>query len=208
MVAAEPAIYSRRPRNRQGAGVNINLIGMRGVGKSNVARRLSVMAKMPVMSTDALVEYETGRTVVEFVADHGGDWRPFRDLEYHVLGKLAAMDGLIIDCGGGIVVDLGPDGEEIYSERKVRRMRAIGPVVWLQGDIEQDSAAKSEADPARPSLHASRTAIEIMERRRPWYEQAADHGVFVHQGMRQAVAGNSRSGSGSLSQPTDNERCG
>lgn len=187
MVAAEPAVYSRRPRNRQGAGVNINLIGMRGVGKSNVARRLSVMAKMPVMSTDALVEYETGRTVVEFVADHGGDWRPFRDLEYHVLGKLAAMDGLIIDCGGGIVVDLGPDGEEIYSERKVRRMRAIGPVVWLQGDIER-LAAKSEADPARPSLHASRTAIEIMERRRPWYEHAADHRVFVHQGMRQAVA--------------------
>ena len=35
--------------------MNINLIGMRGVGKSNVARRLSVLSKRPVMSTDTVI---------------------------------------------------------------------------------------------------------------------------------------------------------
>lgn len=167
--------------------MNINLIGMRGVGKSNVARRLSVLTKMPVMATDVLIRYETGRTIPEFIAAHDGDWRTFRDLEYDVLGKLAGLDGVIIDCGGGIVVDVGPDGDEFYSERKVTRMHRLGPVVWLQGDVER-LAAKVSADPDRPSLHANRTAIEIMQRREPWYDRAADHRVFVHQGLRQQVA--------------------
>ena len=58
--------------------MNINLIGMRGVGKSNVARRLSVLTKRPVMSTDVLIEYESGMGLPQFVAARG--WRAFRDL--------------------------------------------------------------------------------------------------------------------------------
>ena len=38
--------------------VNIVLIGMRGVGKTNIARRVSFLTKRPDMSTDILVEYE------------------------------------------------------------------------------------------------------------------------------------------------------
>ena len=167
--------------------MNLNLIGMRGVGKSNVARRLSVLTKMPVMATDVLVEYETGMTIPDFISEHNGDWRAFRDLEFEVLKRLGNLDGLIIDCGGGIMVEVGADGREVYSERKVAQLRQLGPVVWLQGDIAR-LAAKTAGDPTRPSLHAAMGAQQIMRRREPWYDLAADYRVFVERGLRQEVA--------------------
>jgi len=165
--------------------LNINLIGMRGVGKSNVARRLSVMCKWPVMATDVLVSYETGLSIPDFVADQG--WAQFRELEWRIVTRLAQMSEVIVDCGGGVMVDLDDAGEEAYSERKVAALHAGGPVVWLRGDIER-LAAKTAGDPQRPDLHAHRSAAEIMRRREPWYAQAADWSIEVRPGERQAAA--------------------
>ena len=92
------------------------LIGMRGVGKTNIARRVGFLTKRPVMSTDVLVEYESGLPIPEFVEHRG--WPAFRDAEYEVVRKLSRLDGLIIAAGGGILVDLDDQGEECYSERK------------------------------------------------------------------------------------------
>jgi shikimate kinase len=167
--------------------MNINLIGMRGVGKSNVARRLSVMTKRPVMSTDLLVEYAFGMTIPELIAQHDGDWRVFRDAEFAVATQLAALDGLIVDCGGGVIVDIDDSGTETYSSRKVDVLRSSGPVVWLQGDIAR-LAAKTVNDPSRPSLHAQHSAEQVMRSRLPFYEQATDFAIFVEQGKRQEVA--------------------
>jgi len=167
--------------------VNINLIGMRGVGKSNVARRLSVMTKRPVMSTDLLVEYGLGMTIPELIAQHDGDWRVFRDAEFGVVKQLGALDGLIIDCGGGVIVDVDDAGTEIYSSRKIDLLRSRGPVVWLQGDIAR-LAAKTATDPTRPSLHAQKSAEQVMRSRLPFYEEAADFALFVDRGRRQEVA--------------------
>jgi shikimate kinase len=167
--------------------VNINLVGMRGVGKSNVARRLSVITKRPVLSTDLLVEYAFGMTISELVAANDGDWRVFRDAEYAVVAQTAALDGLIVDCGGGVIVDIDDSGSEIYSTRKADLLGASGPIVWLQGDIAR-LAAKTVSDPSRPSLHAQLSAEEVMRYRLPFYEQAADFSVFVERGQRQPVA--------------------
>ena len=51
--------------------MNIVLIGMRGVGKTNIARRVCFLTKRPVMSTDVLVEYEVGLPIPELVAQQG-----------------------------------------------------------------------------------------------------------------------------------------
>ena len=88
--------------------MNIVLIGMRGVGKTNIARRVSFLTKRPDMSTDILVEYESGLGIPRFVELHG--WAAFRQAEYDVIKKLSALDGLIVDGGGGIVVDLDDHG--------------------------------------------------------------------------------------------------
>jgi shikimate kinase len=165
--------------------MNINLIGMRGVGKSNVARRLSVLTKRPVMSTDVLIEYESGISVPQFVESRG--WRDFRDLEFEIIVKLAELDGIIVDCGGGALVDLDAGGDEVYSSRKVQALRDGGPIIYLEGDIAR-LAAKTAADPNRPVIDERFSPEAIMRRREPFYRQAADWTIFVERETRQEAA--------------------
>ena len=154
--------------------MNIVLIGMRGAGKSKVSRRLSVLTKRDVLSSDLLIQYDNaGKSIPEIIEDHNGDWRAFRDMEYATLQKITALDGNIIDCGGGIIVDVDENGEEIYSERKVELLRQSGRIVWLKGDIKR-LAAKVKGDASRPTLSQTQTAEAVMQHRLPFYEKAAD----------------------------------
>lgn len=168
--------------------MNLILIGMRGAGKSNISRRLSVLTKRPVLSSDLLIEYDNGgRTIAEIVADRGGDWAAFRDMEYEVVKKIARLDGVIVDCGGGVIVDLDDHGNEVFSARKVDLLRASGTIIWLKGDIAR-LVAKTRGSEARPSLDAQRSAEEVMRRRLPFYEQAADVTIDIEGKKRQKLA--------------------
>jgi len=110
--------------------MNIVLIGMRGAGKSNISRRLSMLTKRPVLSTDLLIEYENGgKSIPDIIAETNGNWQLFRQMEFEVVQKLSSMDNAIIDCGGGIIVDVADDGTEIYSKRKVDLLKDNGQVV-------------------------------------------------------------------------------
>ena len=154
--------------------MNIVLTGMRGVGKSNISRRLCLLTKWPVLSTDLLIEYENGgKSIQEIMAGNGGDWRKLRDMEFQVVQKISKFDNVIVDCGGGIIVDVADDGSEIYSERKVDLLKANGRVIFLEADIER-LAAKVKGDRRRPTLDETKSAEEVMQRRLPYYRQAAD----------------------------------
>lgn len=168
--------------------MNLILIGMRGAGKSNVSRRLSVLTKRPVLSSDLLIEYDNGgKSIPDIIAEHGGDWRAFRDMEYDVVKKIARLDGLIVDCGGGVIVDLDKDGNEVFSKRKVQALRKSGTIVWLKGDIKR-LAAKTKGCEKRPTLDQTRSAEEVMRRRLPFYEQAADVVINIEGKRRQVLA--------------------
>jgi len=169
--------------------MNISLIGMRGAGKSNVARRLSVVTKRPVLSTDLLIEYDQdGKSITEILASFDGDWRRFRDLEHRVVARVMKLDDVIVDCGGGVIVDLDSDGVEVFSERKVSLLQEGGPVVWLRGDIDalvdrirlkELRAVQGRNQANRPPLTSGKSASDaqslarIMRNRLPFYEHAA-----------------------------------
>lgn len=165
--------------------MNVVIIGMRGAGKSNISRRLALLTKRAVMSTDVLVAYETGTGIPDFVARNG--WAAFRDEEYLVLQKLAEIDSVIIDCGGGIVVDLDDSGAELLSARKLEALRRLGPVIWLSGDLDR-LAAKAAGSATRPVLDERKSARELMEKRLPFYEEAADFVIDIEGRKRQQVA--------------------
>lgn len=121
-------------------------------------------------------------SIPRLVETHG--WSHFRELEYQVCEKVAseaattAMEGgwALIDAGGGVVVDLDEDGNEVYSQRKVDVLKreGLGKVVFLKRDVGY-LVNRTSGDSNRPSLSASRTFQEIMARRAPWYEAAADY---------------------------------
>lgn len=153
---------------------NLALIGGRGCGKSSVSKRMARLNRnFMLFSLDALIRYERrGRTIPEIVEKEG--WAGFRELEYQVVCRAAAFDsGALIDCGGGVVVDVDRGGVETYSERKVEALQRSSLIVYLSRDFEY-LRSRIEGDENRPSLSHSESFIEIMERRDPWYRRAAD----------------------------------
>jgi shikimate kinase len=153
---------------------NIALVGGRGCGKSSVAKRLALCNKhFMLFSLDALIRYEAGGLSIPEIVERDG-WARFRELEWYVVQRAAAFQsGAVLDCGGGVVVDLDPMGREMYSERKVGALREHTLIVYLWRGVEA-LQAKVENDPNRPSLSESESFREIIERRDPWYRQAAD----------------------------------
>jgi shikimate kinase len=154
---------------------NLALIGGRGCGKSSIAKRLArTNRNFMLFSLDSLIRYECGsKTIPEVVAERG--WRGFRECEFEVVRRAAAFQGgALIDCGGGVVVDLDELDREIYSERKVAALREHSLVVYLSRPTEYLQARIGD-DPNRPELSASEGFDDIMARRDPWYRKAADH---------------------------------
>lgn len=169
--------------------MNLILIGMRGVGKSNLSRRLAVLAKRSVLSTDLLIEYENGgKSIAQIVAESKDGWRAFRELEYEVVKKAVGLDGIILDCGGGVVVDLDEHGDEVFSKRKVALLRKSGTVIWLKGDIAR-LAKKTRGDERRPNLDQRQGLEAIMRRRLPFYKRAADLTIDIDGRKRDELAG-------------------
>lgn len=129
--------------------------------------------RFKLMSLDDLIVYEAmGKTIPEIVEERG--WTGFRDLEYEATRKAASLkEWSLIDAGGGVLVDLDADGNEIYSERKANALRETGLVVYIKRDVDY-LAGRIAGDGNRPDLSATNSFKEIMERREPFYMQAAD----------------------------------
>lgn len=128
-----------------------------------------------MVSTDVLVSYECGgKSIPEIIRSKGGGvaaWRFFRRKELEVLRKISTLKNVVVDCGGGVIVDLDAMGVEQYSAKKVRLLRKNAAVVWLKADPAA-LAKKNAADPRRPSL-GRKNEKDIMIRRKPFYSRAA-----------------------------------
>ena len=154
--------------------MNIAIIGPRGVGKSKVSRRLSKLTGMPFLTTDSIAVYLNGGvSIPEFVKQHKGDWRSFRRLEIEILQQLSTANGIILDCGGGILFDVDESGKEFFSQEKLTALQNIATIVYLAQDTEF-LIQKVKDDPTRPSLSELTSYREILARRLPCYEKAAN----------------------------------
>lgn len=154
---------------------NLVLIGGRGCGKSSIARRVLRREKrFLLLSTDDLIRYECdARSIPEIVEDRG--WRGFREVERRVVDKVAAFEqAALIDCGGGVVIELDAHDQEVFSDAKVSALRRHGVVIYLQRSTDY-LLGRIAGDHNRPSLSAQESFIELMTRRDPLYRRAAHH---------------------------------
>jgi shikimate kinase len=153
---------------------NLALIGGRGCGKSSIAKRLArTNRNFMLFSLDALIRYESGGASIPEIVERE-DWVGFREREYAVVQKVSAFEsGALIDCGGGVVVDLDDSGQEVFSRRKVDALRRRSLVVYLRRETDY-LLDRISSDADRPGLSETSSFHEIMERRDPWYREAAD----------------------------------
>ena len=78
----------------------IALVGLSGVGKSSVGRRLAAALSMPFRDADAEVEAAAGRPIAEIFAQYGE--AAFRDGERRVIARLLAESPHVLATGGEI----------------------------------------------------------------------------------------------------------
>ena len=77
----------------------IVLVGMMGVGKSTVGRRLAARLGLGFVDADEEIEKAAGMTITEMFERYGEDY--FRDGERRVIARLMDGEPKVIATGGG-----------------------------------------------------------------------------------------------------------
>lgn len=143
--------------------MNIVLIGMRGSGKTTIAKLLSKKLKKECVETDDLVAKKAGMTIAEIVATKGWDY--FRDLESEVTIDVSKKDNVIISCGGGVVV----------RPQNIIALKQNGKIYWLKVSVKT-LLKRIGDDKNRPSLTGrpqKEDMQEILKQRYMFYKNAA-----------------------------------
>ncbi len=146
------------------------LIGMRGSGKSTIARLVAHELGWSWLDADDELEKRYSRSIRTIFAAEGEVG--FREKESAVLAQLCRLPRHVIATGGGIVL----------HEHNRALLRSSGRIVWLTADIEtlwQRVQADSATTERRPPLTVGGRAEieEIIRLREPLYRQCAEYVV-------------------------------
>ena len=143
---------------------NIFLVGFMGVGKSTIAKELKKILDMNLVEMDARIVHEQGMSINEIFEKYGENY--FRDIESKLVLDIGDEGNTIVSCGGGVV--LRPEN--------VEHMRQSGKVVYLTATPESIFERVKNGN-ERPILNGNMNVDYIkglMEKRKPFYEAAAD----------------------------------
>ena len=156
-VDPAPAIVSRLGTR------SIVLIGMMGVGKSSIGRRLGARLGIAFVDADAEIERAAGMSIADIFARHGED--AFRSGEARVIARLLSGGPQVLATGGGAVMNA--------ATRALIREKGVS--IWLAAefDLLMRRISKRKAD--RPMLQTADLAAtlrELLAEREPIYAQA------------------------------------
>lgn len=157
---------------------HIILIGFMGVGKSTISKELRMQTNRMEVDTDVWIEEKEGRTISEIFETEGEEY--FRQVETAMIDELGDMKASIISCGGGMAL----------RELNVRKLQALGKVVLLTAKPETIYQRVCNNN-ARPILNGNMNVeyiINLMEKRRPFYERAANVTVSTENKMISDIA--------------------
>ncbi|HEY8523438.1 MAG TPA: shikimate kinase [Acidimicrobiales bacterium] len=150
---------------------HVVLVGLMGVGKSTVGRRLAKEMQRPFADADEQVELRAGRAIPAIFRTGGEE--EFRRLETEVLADLMGRPYPLVVAAGGGAVSRGQN-REVLAPR--------GFVVWLRASAEFLAARTDTTH--RPLLANSAddpavTLQRLLDERAPLYEAVADVVVDV-----------------------------
>jgi shikimate kinase len=103
---------------------SIVLVGLMGVGKSTVGRRLALRLGLPFVDSDEEIERASAHEIGEIFGRFGE--ASFRDGERRVLRRLVAGEPKVIATGGGAFMDA--ETRALILERCI--------AIWLEADLE------------------------------------------------------------------------
>jgi len=141
----------------------IALVGLMGVGKTTVGRRLAKKLDREFNDSDDAIEEASGRTIAGYFRDHGE--AAFRDGEFRVIKRLLEQENpLILATGGGAFIH--PPTRKLLLEKAV--------VIWLKGDLEVliERVSRNDKRPLLKDVDVREKMRELMNVRHPIYAKA------------------------------------
>ncbi|MGV3768864.1 MAG: shikimate kinase [Sphingobium phenoxybenzoativorans] len=143
----------------------IVLVGMMGVGKSTVGRRLAVRLGLAFVDADEEIEKAAGMTITEMFERYGE--AHFRDGERRVIARLIEGAPKVIATGGGAFMQA--------DTRALILAEALA--VWLDADIDilVDRVSRREGRPLLKGKDARTVLSDLAAVRNPVYALAPIH---------------------------------
>jgi shikimate kinase len=142
---------------------SIVLVGMMGVGKSSVGRRLAARLEIPFVDADTEIETAAGMSIADIFSHHGeGD---FRSGEARVIARLLDAGPQVLATGGGAFMNV--------NTRNVIRTKGVS--IWLKADLDVLLRRINKRRNDRPLLQTAdprQTLRTLLVEREPIYAQA------------------------------------
>lgn len=143
----------------------IVLVGLMGVGKSTVGRRLAHRLGLPFVDADEEIERAAGMTIPELFEEFGEAY--FRDGERRVIARLIDGEVKVIATGGGAFM----------NEDTRKLILAEGIAVWLDADVGilAERVGRKDDRPLLKDRDAKQVLGELAAERNPYYALAPIH---------------------------------
>ncbi len=143
---------------------SIALVGVRGAGKSTVGKKLARRLGMGFRELDAVIEEESGISLVELFTLHGEGY--YRQLQHDVVERMLAKSSpMVLATGGSLVVD-----RETWG-----LVRRHCHTIWLKArpkDHWDRVVAQGDIRPMRNNPSAMDELKAMLKSREPLYAQA------------------------------------
>lgn len=143
------------------------LVGMMGVGKTSIGRKLSALLHAPFIDADEEIEQAAQMTISEIFAQFGEEY--FRDGERRVIARLIDGPGTrrVIATGGGAFVN--PETRALILDKAI--------AVWLDSDVEVlvERVGRKDTRPLLREGDPREILTRLKAEREPAYAQAPIH---------------------------------
>lgn len=148
----------------------ISLVGLPGVGKSTLGKRLAHRLGFRFLDCDVLIERRLGEKIAGYF-DREGE-AAFRDLEESTLQEALTSERTVIATGGGVVIR--PDNRRLLRDRTV--------CVYLRAE-PADLLVRLRRSEKRPLLKGDDVEgrlLRLAHEREPLYCEAARLVIDTH----------------------------
>lgn len=144
----------------------IVLVGLMGVGKSTVGRRLARRLNLAFIDSDVAIEDAAGGASTAEIYEQYGE-QDFRDGERRLVARLVEGERRVIATGGGAFVN--------RDTRALLKARAV--TVWLDAPIAvlAERTGRRNTRPLLRNGNRAETLARLDEQRRPLYAEADLH---------------------------------
>jgi shikimate kinase len=143
------------------------LVGLMGVGKSSIGRKLASLLHMPFVDADEEIERAAQMSISEIFGQFGEAY--FRDGERRVIARLIDGPGSrkVIATGGGAFVN--PETRRLILDKAI--------AIWLDSELDVlvDRVGRKETRPLLRNGNPREILARLKAERQPAYAEAPIH---------------------------------